>query len=157
VYQSHLLTYLGVRQVDAVITPQQTPLERVREIGAALGVQINSQQPAQLQRAVRSLERPILPPGASPGQERLAELFLKNTAEKNHADPRLAPAQAIVDDAMQKARERGESARMVNTIGESTRQLVADRIKIGAALEGVSTPPPDRGTPLPDRGKDRSR
>ena len=62
IYQSHLLTYLGVRQVDAVITPQQTPLERVREIGAALGVQINSQQPAQLQRAVRSLERPILPP-----------------------------------------------------------------------------------------------
>jgi cell filamentation protein len=27
IYQSHLLTYLGVRQVDAVITPQQTPLE----------------------------------------------------------------------------------------------------------------------------------
>ena len=89
--QWHLLNYLGVRQVDAVITSQQTPLERVREIGAALGVQINSQQPAQLQRAVRSMERPILPPGASPGQERLAELFLKITAEKNHVEPRLAP------------------------------------------------------------------
>ena len=85
VYQSHLLTYLGVRQVDAVISRQQTPLERVREIGAALGVQINAQQPAQLQRAVRSLERPVLPPGHSPGQERLAAEFLKNTAEKNNA------------------------------------------------------------------------
>src|SRR3546814_5221921 len=74
IYQSHLLTYLGVRQVDAVVTAQQTPLERVREIGAALGVQINGQQSAQLQRAVRALERPILPPGHSPGQERLAEL-----------------------------------------------------------------------------------
>jgi cell filamentation protein len=83
--------------------------------------------------------------------------FLKNTAEKNHADPRLAPAQAIVDDAMQKARERGESARMVNAVGESTRQLVADRIKTGAALEGTSAVPPDRGTPSPDHGKDRSR
>lgn len=157
IYQSHLLTYLGVRQVDAVITPQQTPLERVREIGAALGVQINSQQPTQLQRAVRSLERPILPPGASPGQERLAELFLKNTAEKNHADPRLAPAQSIVDAAMEKAQERGESARMVNTVGESTRQLVADRIRTGTALESapgqLSAPP----TPQPERGKDRSR
>jgi cell filamentation protein len=61
IYQSHLLTYLGVRQVDAVVTAQQTPLERVREIGAALGVQINGQQSAQLQRAVRALERPILP------------------------------------------------------------------------------------------------
>src|SRR3546814_4936170 len=69
IYQSHLLTYLGVRQVDAVVTAQQTPLERVREIGAALGVQINGQQSAQLQRAVRALERPILPPGHSPGQE----------------------------------------------------------------------------------------
>jgi cell filamentation protein len=157
IYQSHLLTYLGVRQVDAVITAQQTPLERVREIGAALGVQVNAQQPSQLQRAVRSLERPILPPGASPGQERLADLFQKNTAEKNHADPRLAPAQAIVDDAMQKARERGESARMVITVGESTRQLVAERIKTGGALDAEIGRVPDRSSmpPLPD--KDRTR
>src|SRR3546814_7414231 len=52
--------------LDAVVTAQQTPLERVREIGAALGVQINGQQSAQLQRAVRALERPILPSGHSP-------------------------------------------------------------------------------------------
>ena len=157
IYQSHLLTYLGVRQVDAVITPQQTPLERVREIGAALGVQINSQSPAQLQRAVRSLERPILPPGASPGQERLAELFLKNTAEKNHADPRLAPAQAIVDAAMQKARERGESARTVNTVGESARQLVADRIRTGAVIDSAAGQLPDHGPTHPERGQERGR
>ena len=157
VYQSHLLTYLGVRQVDAVVTPQQTPLERVREIGAALGVQINNQQPAQLQRAVRSLERPILPPGASPGQERLAEQFLKNNAEKNHADPRLAPAQAIVDAAMKTARDRGESARMAETIGESTRQLVADRIKSGGELNADLGRTPDRGATSPPRDKDRSR
>ncbi|OAH41470.1 cell filamentation protein [Sphingobium yanoikuyae] len=154
VYQSHLLTYLGVRQVDAVVTPTQTPLERVREIGAGLGVQINAQQPAQLQRAVRSLERPILPPGHSPGQERLAELFLKNSRDKNQADPRLAPAQAIVDDAMKTARNRGESARMVNTIGESARHLVAERIKAGGELtaeigRAAASPPP--------RDRDRSR
>ena len=98
-------------------------IRRRRSIGAALGVQINAQQPTHIQRAMRSLERPVLPPGHSPSQERLAELFLKNTPEKNHADPRLAPAQAIVDAAMQTARHRGESARMVGTIGESTRHL----------------------------------
>ncbi len=155
VYQAHLLTYLGVRQVDAVISAQQTPLERVREIGAALGVQINAQQPAQLQRAVRALERPVLPPGHSPGQERLAAAFLKNTPEQNHADPRLAPAQAIVDAAMQTARDRGESGRMVGTIGESTRQLVADRIKSGGTLDaeiGRAAPQP----PIP-YDKNRSR
>ena len=154
VYQSHLLTCLGVRQVDAVITPQQTPLERVREIGAALGVQINAQPQNHIQRAVRSLEKPILPPGHAPGQERLAAQFLQNTAEKNHADPRLSPAQAIVDAAMQTARERGESARMVSTIRESTRQLVADRIKAGGELN----PEIGRAAPsLAPRDKDRSR
>jgi cell filamentation protein len=157
VYQSHLLTYLGVRQVDAVISPQQTPLERVREIGAALGVQINTQQPAQLQRAVRSLERPVLPPGHSPGQERLAAEFLKNTPEKNNADPRLAPAQAIVDAAMKTARDRGESARMVGTIGESTRQLVAERIKSGGSLDAEIGRTPDRAAPPAPPDKDRSR
>ena len=154
VYQTHLLTYLGIRQVDAVVGPQQTPLERVREIGAALGVQINAQQPTHIQRAVRALERPVLPPGHSPGQERLAEQFVKNTPEKNHADLRLAPAQAIVDAAMQTARDRGESSRMIGTIGESTRQLVADRIRTGGAL-GAEL---GRATPGPaPRDKDRSR
>lgn len=96
VYQSHLLSYVGSREVEAVISPKQTPLERVREIGAALAVQINMQQGAQLQRAIRALERPILPPGHSPMHERMAAAFLKNTPAKNAADPRLAPAQAIV-------------------------------------------------------------
>lgn len=156
VYQSHLLTYLGVRQVDAVITKEQTPLERVREMGAALGVQINAQQPAQLQRAVRALERPVLPPGHSPRQERLALLFLSNTAEKNNADPRLAPAQAIVDAAIKTAQDRGESARMVGTIGESTRQLVADRIKTGGTLDaeiGRAAPATTPAPPDKERGR----
>ncbi|MEC3912943.1 hypothetical protein U5A82_21460 [Sphingobium sp. CR2-8] len=51
------------------------------------------------------------------------------------ADSRLAAAQGIVDAAMQTARERGESARMVVSIGESTRQLVADRIRTGSAMD----------------------
>lgn len=157
VYQSHLLAYLGIRQVDAVIGTHQTPLERVREIGAALGVQINSQQPAQLQRAVRALERPTLPPGHSPGQERLASLFLANTPEKNNADPRLAPAQAIVDAAMQAARDLGESARIASTVGESTRQLVADRIKTGGTLDAEIGRTSPRGETPPTRDIDRSR
>ena len=157
VYQTHLLTYLGVRQVDAVVGPQQTPLERVREIGAALGVQINAQQPTHVQRAVRALERPVLPPGHSPGQERLAEQFVKNTPEKNHADPRLAPAQAIVDAAMQTARERGDSSRMIGTIGESTRQFIANRIKTGSALEAEVGRGSDQGAAPAAPSHDRTR
>lgn len=155
VYQSHLLTYLGVRQVDAVISAEQTPLERVREIGAALGVQINAQQAVQLQRAVRALERPVLPPGHAPGQERLAAAFLKNSPESNLADTRLAGAQAIVDAAMQTARERGESGRMVTSIGESTRQLVAERIRSGSAIDSDVGIVPTQAKPPPT--SDRSR
>ena len=56
-YQAQLLKQLGQREVDAVITAQQTPLERVREIGAALGTRLKSQQPALVQRAIRTLEQ----------------------------------------------------------------------------------------------------
>jgi cell filamentation protein len=66
---------------------------------------------------VGALERPILPPGHAPGQERLAALFLKNAPADNLADTRLTAAQTIVDAAMQTARERGESGRMVVSIG----------------------------------------
>ncbi|NII60051.1 Fic/DOC family protein [Sphingomonas aerolata] len=158
VYQSHLLTYLGIRQVDAVIGAKQTPLERVREIGAALGVQINAQQPSQLQRAVRALERPIMPEGHSPGQERLATLFLKNAPEKNLADPRLAPAQTIVDAAMQSARDRGDSARSVTAQGEAARQRIADSIRTGGTLEtdvGGHAQDSKPLPPAPDKGRNR--
>lgn len=157
IYQSHLLNNLGIRQVDAVITKEQTPLERVREIGAALGVQIRQQQPTQLQRAVRALERPVLPPGYSPHQERLAALFLKNSPEKNHADPRLAPAQALVDAAIATSRERGDSTRAIGAAGESTRQRVAEQIKTGGKLDAESVRPPERGVETPTKDKTRGR
>ena len=67
--------------------------------------------------------------------ERLADAFLKNTAEKNAADPRLAPAQAIVDTAMQTARARGESVRAIDGAGESTRKAVAAVIRSGEPLD----------------------
>ena len=144
IYQAHLLNNLGIRQIDAVVTKEQTPLERVREIGAALGVQIRQQQPTQLQRAVRTLKRPVLPPGHSPHQEWLAALFLKNRPEKNHADPRLAPAQALVDAAIAASRERGDTARAIGTAGEATRQWVAEQIKAGGKLDVESVGPPGR-------------
>ena len=87
----------------------------------------------------------------------MAELFLKNTPEKNNADPRLAPAQAIVDAAIKTARDRGESVRMVSTIGDSTRQLLADRIKTGGALDAeIGRGPDQAAAPVPP-SRDRTR
>ena len=56
VYQAQLLEQLGQRNIDAVITAPQTPLERVREIGAALTTRIQSQRPALIHRAVQAIE-----------------------------------------------------------------------------------------------------
>lgn len=135
VYQSHLLTYVGARGVEAVISPKQTPLERVRELGAALAIEINMQPTAQLQRAIRALERPISPPGHSPTHERLAAAFLRNTPEKNSADPGLKMAQAIVDGAARAAKDRGESGRAIAGVVDSTRKAVAAVIRSGALLD----------------------
>jgi len=46
---------------------------------------------------------------------------------------------------------------MMTTIAESTRQLVADRIKMGGELNADLGRTPDRGATPPPRGKDRSR
>jgi cell filamentation protein len=80
-YQAHLLTSLGQREVEAVISEKQTPLERVREIGAGLAARINSLQPAQVQRAVQSLEHSVFPP------------------EQTRADHRLGGAREVADKA----------------------------------------------------------
>src|SRR3546814_20160470 len=57
---------------------------------------------------------------------------------------------------MKTAADRGESARMVATIRESTRQLVADRIKAGGSLDGELGRAAQAQAPAP-RDKDRSR
>lgn len=157
VYQSHLLIYLGQRDVDAVISDKQTPLQRVREIGAALATRINAQQPAQVQRAVRSLERPVLPPGQSPAHDRLADLFLKNAAEQNRSDPRLAGAQAIVDQVQAVSRQRGDGPRLMEGTIDAARTSIAANIRAGRPFEdGLTLPTQYRSKPpAPDKGRGR--
>ena len=154
-YQSHLLTHLGHREVDAVISPQQTHLERVREIGAALATRINSQQPANVLRAVRALERPIQAPGQSPAHEHLAETFLKNSADQNKADPGLAGAQAVVDKAQTASQARGDGPRRVEAATDAARTAVAANIRAGKPFDdGISFPA--SSTPkAPDQGRSR--
>ena len=141
--------------MDAVITAQQTPLERVREIGAALAARINSQSPAQVQRAMRAIERPVLPPGQSPAQDRLADAFLQNTPVENRADPRLNGAQAIVDQAEAASRTRGDGQRRIEAATDQARTAVAANIRAGKPVgEGISFSMSSGPAPL-DRGRTR--
>jgi cell filamentation protein len=157
VYQSHLLSYLGQREVEAVISETQTPLERVREIGAALAARINIQQPAQVHRAVRSLERPVQPPAQSPGHDRLAETFLKNTRAQNHADPRLAGAQEIVDKAQAASQARGDGPRLVEAAAKAARTSIAANIRAGRPFDEDIVPQDPGGPRPPALDKSRSR
>jgi predicted ABC-type ATPase len=55
-YQARLVEQLGTRDVQAVITRNQTPLERVRELGAAIGSDIKQRDPAQVAKAMHALD-----------------------------------------------------------------------------------------------------
>ena len=107
--------------------------------------------------AVRSLERPILPPGQSPAHERLADTFLKNTPDQNKADPRLAAAQDIVDRAQAASLARGDRARLVEAAGDAARTSVAANIRMGKPFDEGMTLPSPGGPKTPALGKDRSR
>jgi cell filamentation protein len=79
-------------------------------------------------------------------------------AWENLADPRLAPAQTIVDAAMQLARDRGDSARSITAQGEAARQRIADNIRTGGTLDaGVGSRAQDSNSvsPAPGKGRDR--
>lgn len=55
-YQARLVDQLGTRAVQAVITRNQTPLERVRELGAAIGAEIAQRDPAQVAKAMTAID-----------------------------------------------------------------------------------------------------
>lgn len=160
IYQAQLLRYLGTNGIDAVVSPKQTALDRVREIGAAISVQINMSQNTSLQRAVRNLENSVSAPGTSPPRDRLAGAFLKNTPEQNKADPRFAPAQAIVDQVMGAARSRGDNQRTVKAAGEAARKNIAERMRYGQPIDAKPPAFENKGPALPTpptQTKDRSR
>lgn len=61
-YQARLVEQLGSRDVQAVITRNQTPLERVRELGAAIGAEIKQRDPAQAAKAMAAIDLNQLAP-----------------------------------------------------------------------------------------------
>jgi predicted ABC-type ATPase len=56
-YQARLVEQLDSRDVQAVITRNQTPLERVRELGAAIGAEIRQRDPGQVAKAMTAMEQ----------------------------------------------------------------------------------------------------
>lgn len=65
-YQAALVKELGTRDLQAVINGKQTPLDRTRELGAAIGSELKKYQPAQIEKAMVAIEqKPIAPTKAA--------------------------------------------------------------------------------------------
>ena len=60
--------------MQAVITRNQTPLERVRELSAAIGTEIKRFDPAQVAKAINAVDpSPLAPSRAVEGQQKRSE------------------------------------------------------------------------------------
>lgn len=65
-YQARVIEQLGVRSVEAVIGRHQTPLERVRQLGSAIDAEIKRHSPAQVEKAMLSVDRNTGAPAQQP-------------------------------------------------------------------------------------------
>ncbi len=65
-YQARVVEQLGVRSVDAVISRHQTPLERVRQLGAAIDAEIKRGDLNQVEKAMQAVDRNAAAPTQQP-------------------------------------------------------------------------------------------
>ncbi|MEK6638423.1 MAG: hypothetical protein AABY88_10105 [Pseudomonadota bacterium] len=132
VFQAALLDAANYGIITPVLHDEQSPLERVREIASAIGVGITQQSPGQLEFLIETVSVPEYGVRGSPHQDRLATRFLTNTAEQNHADPRLATYQRALDDISATVKQnRSFSPKRIAAKIDQARREIAARIRNG--------------------------
>ena len=131
-FQLGILTQTGAGKLQPLIMPNQTSLERVREIGAAIAIAVNQIPLRDIQRAIRSLHRPWFPDSVATTHRALADAFMAGSAADNIADPRFARLQRLVDEAGQAARATtGGNPKRIAAAITSARDAIAARIRDG--------------------------
>ncbi len=132
IFQVAMLDAINFGAITPAISAEDSALERVREIGTAISVGIAQQTRGSLEFLIETVHVPEYGVRGSPHQDRLAARFLSNTAEQNHADPRLAACQRAVDDISAKAkRNRTSNPKRVAAKIDQTRREIAARIRSG--------------------------
>ena len=132
IFQAAMLDAINFGAITPAISAEDSALERVREIGTAISVGIAQQTRGSLEFLIETVRVPEYSVRGSPHQDRLAAQFLSNTAEQNHADPRLAACQRAVDDISAKAkRNRTSNPKRVAAKIDQTRREIAARIRSG--------------------------
>jgi cell filamentation protein len=131
-FQLTLLEGLSAGKIRALLHSEQSPLEIVREIAAAVSIEINAYPRARIETLCDQLYTPPFGAGVSPHDERMAREFLANLSAQNRIDPRFAEAQRMVDalvlvETMASGVEGDHMAEAVT----NARHSVAERIRAG--------------------------
>ena len=135
IFQAALLDAANYGSITPALHDAQSALERVREMAVAISVGIAQQTPGQLEFLIQTVCVPEYAVRGSPHQDRLATLFLANTTEQNHGDPRLAVCQRALDNISATAKQnRSFSPKRIATKIDQTRRDIAARIRSGEMM-----------------------
>jgi cell filamentation protein len=132
-FQLELLEALSSGKIRALLSDEQGPLEIVREVAAAVSIEMNAYPRGRIETLCNQLYTPPVRAGVSPHDERMAREFLTNLSAQNRVDPRFAEAQRMVDalvlaETMASGVEGDHMAEAVT----NARATVAERIRTGA-------------------------
>jgi fido (protein-threonine AMPylation protein) len=131
-FQVKLLAEIGVRRIEVINRPDQSALERIREIAYGMMIAIDSQPSEIVEAAYRRLLQPRYLGNGSPHQARMADQFLKNSAVINRSDLRFATAQRLVDKASDAvAQMKGRDTAAMHEATKQMRLDIANRIRTG--------------------------
>jgi cell filamentation protein len=135
IFQAVLLDAANYGVITPALHDAQSALERVREIATAINVGIAQQTSGHLEFLIQTVCVPEYGVRGSPHQDRLATLFLANTAEQNHGDPRLAAHQRALDDISATAKQnRSFSPKRIAAKIDQARREIAARIRSGEIM-----------------------
>jgi cell filamentation protein len=139
-FQLDILEAIGVQKVRALLHPEQSPLEIVRELSAAIAVAFHGYPTGQIAQLVRACDAPPYPAGVSPHNERLARRFLSNSASANRLDPRFAAFQRGLDEiGLGESVAGGVNAKSLADRVSQARMIAAAQIRGGEITLGQSS------------------
>ena len=154
-FQAALLVELGQRKIRPLLSDEQSALERVREISAAIMGAINTHPRGLVEQTVLQLHKPLDPEEAGSQDDRRAALFLANTAAANRRTAGLIAPQRVFDAIISKASNvDGRDPRAVQAELEQARQTIAARIRAGEAITTKTTLTSSDGDSLPDQSRE---
>ena len=139
-FQLDILEAIGVQKVRALLHPEQSPLEIVRELSSAIAVSFHGYATSQIAQLVRACDTPTYPAGVSPHNERLARRFLSNSASANRFDPRFAAFQRSLDEiGLGESVAGGVNAKSLADRVSQARLIAAAQIRNGEINLGRSS------------------